>query len=65
MQEVSKESSKNVGDDGIKPEEVVILKDNASEKSINKKIKKRKNNANNGEFASTLCKISHILIIPS
>ena len=54
MEKVSKNGGKSIRDDAVKPEELVTVKDNTGQKSIDEKIENSKNDTNDGKFADAL-----------
>lgn len=53
MKNIGENGGESVGDDAIKPKELVAIENYTSKKSIDGKIEECQNNTDNGEFADT------------
>lgn len=51
MEEIGEKSSEEVGDDGGEPEEIVIVKNNTGEKSIDEEVENCNNDTDDSEKA--------------
>ena len=54
MKDVGKNSGEGVRYHGIYPEKLIVIKNNASECSVDDKVKESEDNADDGEFTNTL-----------
>lgn len=55
MQSIGEESCEDVGDHGVEPEQLVVDENGAGEESINDKIERGENDADNDIFAGAFC----------
>lgn len=50
MEEIAEEGREEIRNDRGEPEEFVVIKDNAGEKSINEEVREGEDDADDGEF---------------
>ena len=53
MENIGENGGERVGDDAVKPKELITIENYTSEKSVNSKIEERQNNTDDSELADT------------